>query len=243
MKRREKIIPLEDGWLSLTVDHPDGVFSQATIICHGLTGDKIGPQRLLSELSMKIATAGFLSVRFDFRGSGTSSGNFQDTSFESMQRDLNSVIEWTEANYTINNYILSGISTGALIPLILPEKSEKIRQLILLSNGIPDDIHYDIPQVVKTVSIREGQFYIPLSFFSKRMTLKPRSYIDSEKHILDLICGKKDTKVYREIDSLGQLGTQCHIVDDAGHLFETISARTQLIDFFLKAAKRSFGCE
>ena len=88
VKRREKIHFVKPGyWLSLVVDEPTTPADSIIILCHGLTGDKVGNQKLLESLSRDLVAEGHSVLRFDFRGSGDSSGLFEETTFTGMAED------------------------------------------------------------------------------------------------------------------------------------------------------------
>jgi pimeloyl-ACP methyl ester carboxylesterase len=64
------------------------------ILCHGFTGDKSAFGRLLVQAAQVLAKAGFNALRFDFMGSGDSSGAFSDMSPNTQVRDALDVLAW-----------------------------------------------------------------------------------------------------------------------------------------------------
>ena len=50
----------------------------ALLICHGFTGDKVENHFIFVKMARRLADAGFFAMRFDFRGSGESEGDFSD---------------------------------------------------------------------------------------------------------------------------------------------------------------------
>ena len=63
------------------------------VICHGLGGNKIGQFQYNVLFSEMLAEYGIASVRFDFRGSGDSEGEFAETTLEKCVVDTCSVLE------------------------------------------------------------------------------------------------------------------------------------------------------
>ena len=53
----------------------------AVLLCHGFTGNRIETRRLFVLLSRQLAARGIASLRFDYRGSGESSGDFSEFCF------------------------------------------------------------------------------------------------------------------------------------------------------------------
>ncbi len=85
------------------------------VICHGLTGHRIGPGYLFVKLSRFLSSHGFSSLRFDFSGSGESDGSFQDMSVETMESDLLTVISILKEKHKPHPLVLIGHSFGGMI--------------------------------------------------------------------------------------------------------------------------------
>ena len=77
-------IPRKEGFLAGTLHRPGGQPPgqgwPAVLMCHGFTGNRIEAHFMFVKTSRSLAAAGLASLRFDFRGSGESSGEFQDVS-------------------------------------------------------------------------------------------------------------------------------------------------------------------
>jgi len=77
-------IEMKDGFLAGTLHLPGGRRPKkgwpAVLMCHGLTGTRMEAHFLFVKTSRALAEAGIASLRVDFRGSGESSGRFQDMS-------------------------------------------------------------------------------------------------------------------------------------------------------------------
>lgn len=93
------------------------------ILCHGFTGDKIGPNQFILNMGNAIEQAGKVAIRFDFSGSGESQGTFaQDTTVSGWQEDVASVVLWVkkQPEFFGAPIILFGHSLGGLIALTYP---------------------------------------------------------------------------------------------------------------------------
>ncbi|MES2309199.1 MAG: alpha/beta fold hydrolase [Verrucomicrobiota bacterium] len=66
------------------------------ILSHGFTGSKVEGGRSFVSTARALAKAKISALRFDFMGSGDSSGEFYDMSPESEIRDLKNVIQWAQ---------------------------------------------------------------------------------------------------------------------------------------------------
>lgn len=65
------------------------------ILAHGFTGNKSESDRLFVTAARSLAASGITALRFDFMGSGDSSGEFYEMSPNTEIRDLLDVIAWT----------------------------------------------------------------------------------------------------------------------------------------------------
>lgn len=90
------------------------------ICCHGFTGDKVGSNQLSLNLAKALEKAGFITVRFDFLGSGDSEGEFsEDTYVSGWHEDLENVLKWINKKPQLRSLrkVLWGHSLGGLIIL------------------------------------------------------------------------------------------------------------------------------
>lgn len=218
----------ENGWFSVTLDKRiKGNLNQTLILCHGLTGDKIGPQKLLSELSSYLvhSTDGLLTVRFDFRGSGLSSGDFSQTSLNSMCDDA----LWIASRFS-SPVIWAGISTGALIALMAAGKRGNKERVIAISNGFAETIDFNDLEA-NPVPLRDGQLFLSKDYFAARSHLRPRANYFDKSGSITTILGSKDDKHFCEYSSLMKAGITVHVIEGADHLFTGPEKRKELFSY------------
>lgn len=225
MKRSENILYLsENEWLSITSDQGSINPCATIILCHGLTGDKIGPQKLLSDLSLHLATNCKVEViRFDFQGSELSSGVFIHTTLASMQtnalqiaQNLNTPVIWM------------GISTGATVALMAAAKREKKEKVIAISNGFSESINFTHLEN-DLVPLREGQLWLSKEYFLQRTLLYPRRNYFSKVGSISVILGSEDSKHFCEYPSLQKLlEVEVTVIEGGDHLFTQVEKRKEV---------------
>lgn len=230
----------EEHWLSVTRDCcsiPNMIqnlanwpASKATIVlCHGLTGDKIGPQKLLSDLSAYLACrCGVEVVRFDFRGAGLSSGSFTETSLSSMCEDALFLSSHFE-----KPLIWMGISTGALIALMAAAKRARGERVIAISNGLAERVTFTNLEE-NPIPLRGGQLLLSKKFFIERSLLRPRTEYFPKVGAISVILGSDDKKHYSEFLSLQEAGVHVHTIEGGDHLFTKPEKRKELFSYLVE---------
>lgn len=225
LQRKEEIWKTSPySWLSVTIDQIKKP-SASVILCHGLTGDKVGPQKLLSDLSLHLVkTSNIEIIRFDFRGSGLSSGSFEQTSLGSMIEDALMV-----AKRQTLPIIWMGISTGALVALIAAATRDKNEKVIAISNGFTQNPNFtDLNE--DPIPLREGQLYLSKNYFLQRSAIRPKDYFAKVRD-LRVILGSNDPKHYGEHQKLRDANIEVHLIKEGDHLFTNPEKRKELFIF------------
>lgn len=108
-------VSLEEGILEAILDTPSNQNKSYIAICchphpqHGGTMQN----KVVYTTSRTFAARGILSLRFNFRGVGNSSGEYSQG--EGEQLDLVAAVNWVRENYPGRRLILAGFSFGARI--------------------------------------------------------------------------------------------------------------------------------
>ena len=106
-------IPGPAGSLEASLSGPEGESpSRLAILCHPhpLYGGSMHDM-VLDTLASALRSDGVASLRFNFRGVGSSEGRHDGNGGEAL--DLAAVIDWTRANYPEASLLLGGYSFGA----------------------------------------------------------------------------------------------------------------------------------
>ncbi len=81
-------------------------------MCHGFTGNKSESNRLFVESARSFAKADFYVERFDFFGTGDSSGEFHESRININMQNLRDAI-YRIRNRGFKRFVVLGISMGA----------------------------------------------------------------------------------------------------------------------------------
>ncbi|MCY4137612.1 MAG: alpha/beta fold hydrolase [Rhodobacteraceae bacterium] len=108
-------------------------------LMHGYTGNRSEfripsvREGLFERAAHKLASAGIMSFRFDFRGSGDSSGLWRDTTFTGQAEDLANVLDFLrrDKRFTARSIALVGFSQGGLVALKAAAAGERVERIIL----------------------------------------------------------------------------------------------------------------
>ncbi len=105
------------------------------VMFHGFTGNKSEAHRLFVHIARSLSSSGFIVLRFDFRGSGDSDGEFEDVTLpgevSDAERALSFLLE--QENVDRERVGIIGLSMGGRVAAILASKDERIKFVILYS--------------------------------------------------------------------------------------------------------------
>lgn len=107
---------------------PEKTPAPCLIYCHGFTGHKIEAHRLFVHAARYMAGAGFLVLRFDFRGSGESEGLFESMTVSGEISDLKKAITFILGRKeTQDNKVgVLGLSLGAAVSILTASDDDRI---------------------------------------------------------------------------------------------------------------------
>ena len=105
------------------------------LLCHGLTGHRIEAHRLFVKASRALAAAGIGSLRFDFRGSGESGGDFERMTVTSEVSDALAAAGWLARRRAVDRQRLGilGLSLGGMVAALVLGRSARFKSAALWS--------------------------------------------------------------------------------------------------------------
>ena len=105
------------------------------ILCHGFTGTKVESGRLFVSTARALQKAGLDALRFDFMGSGDSSGEFYEISPNTQIRDALDVLAWARRRY--RKVALLGLSFGGGTVICAAFQARRRPDALLTWSSVP----------------------------------------------------------------------------------------------------------
>ncbi len=113
---------------------PDGMqVVPAVALFHGFTGTKSEPHRIFVKLARKLNELGIAAVRFDFRGSGDSEGDFAEMTVSGEIADARRVLDYLEGLPGVDKSRLGvlGLSMGGAVAASVAGLDKRVKSLAL----------------------------------------------------------------------------------------------------------------
>lgn len=105
--------------------------SEGVVLCPPVGVEGLRAQRAFKQLATMLAKSGLHVLRFDYFGTGDSSGECEAASLEQWSIDIETAIEELCDTAGINRIHLVGLRLGGTLAAKLVEKSDKIEKLVL----------------------------------------------------------------------------------------------------------------
>ncbi len=122
------------------------VYDSAVVFLHGFPAScrYIVSKRIGRDLGDR----GFLVLRFDFSGTDSSDGKFEDKTIKAEVEDLGHAIDFMHDNFDFRRLILIGHSTGAVDAALYAHTDKRVDKLVLLGGvgNLKDAVRYDFTE-------------------------------------------------------------------------------------------------
>ena len=105
---------------------------------HGFTGHKSETHRFFVQIARALCNVGFIVLRFDFRGSGDSDGDFEDMTVPEEVSDAEKAITFLSKLPEVDDKLIGviGLSMGGRVASILASKDSRVRFVVLYSAAL-----------------------------------------------------------------------------------------------------------
>ncbi len=141
-------IPASHGRLEALVKEPAGPARGAAVVCHPhpLHGGTMHTKAVY-RAARALNDAGLVALRFNFRGVGASTGSYDEGIAE--HADLETALDWLEAEYPELPLFAGGFSFGSLVGLSVGVDDERV--VAVFGLGLPVDMdRYDYSFLAET---------------------------------------------------------------------------------------------
>ncbi|MCR4403349.1 MAG: alpha/beta hydrolase [Firmicutes bacterium] len=138
---RESITFANEGQKLIGVLHrparpvtPDHDKAPAVVLFHGFTGTKVERHRIFVKTAEALAREGIVALRFDFRGSGDSEGDFEDMTLPGEISDARASLDYASGLPGVdgNNLGILGLSMGGAVAACVSD-DPRVRSVVLWS--------------------------------------------------------------------------------------------------------------
>jgi alpha/beta superfamily hydrolase len=201
------------------------------ILCHGFTGNKIEHMRLFVQTARALQKAGLNALRFDFMGSGDSSGEFNKMTPNTQIQDALDVMAWARRRY--KKIALLGLSFGGGTAICAAYQSRPRPDALLTWSSVPGFCWWR----QEPSSGEEPQSGNPLRTGKRFWTDRPKVDVPEAYVALDIprlqIQGDQDLTDFRE-----RFASYCPqndplvrhlVIPGADHVFTTWAHRRRVI--------------
>jgi len=115
-----------------------GERAPAIVMFHGFTGHKSEAHRFFIHVARALCNAGYIVLRFDFRGSGDSDGEFEDMTLPGEVSDAARAVDFISDLDAVNPEKIGviGLSMGGRVAAILASKDKRIKFVVLYSAAL-----------------------------------------------------------------------------------------------------------
>ena len=214
------------------------------VIHHGFTGTKVEPHRIFVKMAERLAALGIVALRFDFRGSGDSEGNFEDMTFGGEVSDALVALDYMLENEGIDPGRLGvlGLSMGGAVAACVTGRSAKVRTAALWAAVADLNLFRHMAADI-TAELGDVEYYdrngnlVGRAFIEGLDGYVPYREVADGKTPVLVVHGDQDPTVpvdhaHKFTAALKQAGNpyRLHIVEGADHTFNSHAWETEVID-------------
>ncbi len=110
--------------------HPREESRRGMVFCHPFAEERQEAHRVSVNFARRVAENGFFVLRFDYRGTGDSDGEFGDYDFRARIKDVLKAIEILREKTGVEKLGLLGLRLGAAFAVLAAKEAEDVRFLV-----------------------------------------------------------------------------------------------------------------
>jgi uncharacterized protein len=163
------------------VVHKPRKYKHAILYLHGFPSTMNGsPLRFGRALAPK----GYLFMRFDFSGSGSSEGKYENKLMSDEVKDVHAAIDFLHSNYDFDKLVLVGHSTGAIDAALYAHTDKRVKAVVLSGavNRLDNAARYDFTdKQVRDFWLKGWAYHPPLERQQEKRHRKRGSWVIPKK--------------------------------------------------------------
>lgn len=209
------------------------------LLVPGFADTAVGPHNLHRALADALAQAGFIVLRFDYRGQGESDGDFREFTAQSGLEDARSALACLrqQAGVDIQRLGVVGFSLGGTLACLLSAEVPEIRALTLLAPVAYPQAVFRAFFTAQHLLQAEQQGWmdwlgwaVGSAFLPGTTTLKPLQALQNSQAAVLVIQGTEDTEVSPENGAAyAQQGATLLWLEGGDHQFSSVQFQTTII--------------
>ena len=230
-----------------TLHLPNGVGPHpGVVLCHGFTGMRLEAHFLFVKTSRALEQAGIASLRFDFRGSGESEGEFRDMTVEGEVSDALKAVDVLCAVPEVDERRVGvlGLSLGGFVAACVTGLEKRVKSTVLWSAVANMSEAMERRLDAEQRLLLEEHGYIDIGghglgkgFVDRVRALNPLELIARSSQPLLIVHGTADESVrpehadrYEAAARRGDRRVEKFMVEGADHTYATLADEQTVIE-------------
>jgi len=188
--------------------------SSGIVLCYPMGQEYIRSHRIYHQLAVRLAKIGFHVLRFDYFGSGDSSGNFEKAGLQIWIKNIVEAVNELKYKSKLQRFGFIGLRLGASLSLVAAEICKNINTIILWEPVIKGEIYIEeliaeqhqyvsnLPKDVRNLYTRNTTFNEVLGFPITKALSKELARLDlyssdygNNSRVLIVSCEENDQLV------------------------------------------------
>jgi alpha/beta superfamily hydrolase len=228
---------------------PDTTPAPGVVMCHGFTGHKAETHRLFVNAARDLAQHGLTVLRFDFRGSGDSAGEFRDMTISGEIADASAALDFLASHPQAdpNRLALLGLSMGGCVAACLAGRDVRVRALVLWAAAAHPERLFNAlaPEFAGKELLDYSGWGLGRRFLEDLPNVQPLNEVKGYAGPSLVIHGSNDQTVPPDdaSDFRLALGGRCrrHLIQGADHVFSSLAWKSEVITLSREFLLESFG--
>jgi len=239
----------QDQMIAGMLHLPDQPKAPGIIMCHGFTGHKSEAHRLFVSAARDFCDYGIAVLRFDFRGSGDSAGEFRDMTISGEIADAGAALSYLISRPEVagDRVGVLGLSLGGCVAACLAGRDKRVRALVLwAATAHPERIgEWLAPDIGSANVLDFSGWGLGRGFIEDAPNVRPLADAARYTGPALVVHGEKDQAVpvadardYEE--ALGGAKT-VHVIAEADHVFSSLQWTADAVSVSREFLLRTFG--